>query len=264
MKALGIIGCHVAAIGVLLWAGLRFNDVAKQWTSAYTGVITLFSIAFGLYTASLSFLYQRNAAFHLLVHRLILKVIRTHTYWQPHFDFELNQEQLTNPLLLGDVWEMLREGRNGRAVQKDKTATTLSVSLDDQFIVRFRLKDTSLCAFFDQKLLVPTHMYDAFRNRLTLLGENLQRVIKPSLTRCSVRVSFPEGKQNPYYGFFINRLSPSLLQVFQVVFRVDTNSDCRIDAGTDYVNIEGTSFTEVFSSLMKVLALQALPKGGVR
>ena len=264
MKALWIIGGHVIVVGLLLWAGLALNDVIKTYSDAYTGIITLFSIAFGLYTTALSCLYQRNAAFHLFVHRLLLKISRTHTYWQPQFDFQLDQEQLTNSSLLAHVWEMLCQGRHGNAVQKDETPTTLSVSLDDLFIVRFRRNDTSLCAFFDQKLLVPSHLYDAFRQRLALLAENLQRVIKPTMTRCSVRVSFPEDKANPYYGFFVNRLSPSLLQDFQVIFRLDAKSDCRIEAGMDYVNVEGTSLSEMFDSLMKVLALRALPKGGAQ
>jgi len=264
MKVFWIIGGHVVAIGLLLCAGLALNNVIKQYSDAYTGVITLFSVAFGVYTAILSFLYQQNATFHLFVHRLLLRIARTHTYWQPQFDFQLDSEQLTNPLLLAQVWEMLCEGRHGHAIQKDKTPTTLSVSLDELFIVRFRLNDTSLCVFFDQKLLVPTHMYDAFRQRLALLAENLQQVIKPTMTRCSVRVGFPEGKSNPYYGFFINRLSPALLQIFQVAFRLDARSDCRIEAGTDYVNVEGTSLSEVLDSLTKVLALRALPKGGAQ
>jgi hypothetical protein len=264
MKVFWIIGGHVVAIGLLLWAGLALNNIIKQSSDAYTGVIILFSVAFGLYTTALSFLYQRNAAFHLLVHRLLLKIIRTHTYWQPQFDFQLDREQVADPSLLAEVWEMLRQGRHGNAVQKDETPTTLSVSLDDLFIVRFRRNDTSLCAFFDQKLLVPSHLYDAFRQRLALLAEDLQRVTKPAMTRCSVRVSFPEGKANPYYGFFVNRLSPSLLQTFQVIFRLDAKSDCRIEAGTDYVNVEGTSLSGMFEALMQVLALRAVPKGGAQ
>ena len=264
MKVFWIIAGHVVAIGLLLWAGLALNHVIKQYSDAYTGVITLFSITFGVYTAVLSFLYQQNAAFHLFVQRLLLKIARTHTYWQPQFDFQLDQEQQPNGLLLAQVWEMLSEGRHGHAVQREKTPTTLSVSLDDLFVVRFRVNDTSLCAFFDQKLLVPTHMYKEYRQRLALLAESLQQVAKPTMTRCGVRVSFPEGKSNPYYGFFINRLCPSLLQDFQVTFRLDARSDCRIEAGTDYVNVEGTSLSEMFEALMQVLAIRARPKGGAQ
>ena len=115
---------------------------------------------------------------------------------------------------------------------------------------------------YNQKLLVPSHLYDAFRQRLALLAEELQRVIKPIMTRCSVRVSFPEGKSNPYYGFFVNRLSPSLLQDFQVIFRLDAKSDCRIEAATDHINVEGASLSEMFNAPTQVLTLRALPKGG--
>jgi hypothetical protein len=263
-KALWIIGGHVVVVGLLFWAGFALNDIIKKHSDAYTGIITLFSVAFAAYTTALNFLYQRNAAFHLYVHRLLLKITRTHTFWQPQFDFQLNQERVADPSLLTQVWEMLRQGRHGNAVQKDQTPTTLSVSLDNLFIARFRLNEVSLCAFFDQKLLVPSHLYGAFRQRLALLAEDLQRVIKPTMTRCSVRVSFPEGKRNPYYGFFVNRLSPSLLQDFQVVFRLDAKSDCRIEAATDHVNVEGTSLCEMFDALTQVLTLRALPKGGAQ
>jgi hypothetical protein len=264
MKVFWIIGGHIVAVCTLFWAGLALNNVVRQYSEAYTGVISVFSVAFGIYTAGLSFLYQRNAAFHLFVQRLLLKIARTHTYWQPQFDFQLGQDRLTDGLLLAEVEAMLFEGRHGRTVQKEKTPTTLSVSIDDLFVLRFRVNDTSLCVFFDQKLLVPAHMYDEFRQRLALLAENLQQVVKPTTMRCGVRVSFPEGRTNPYYGFFVNRLSPSLLQDFQVTFRLNIRSDCRIEAGTDHVNVEGTSLSEMFDALMQVLALRALPKGGAQ
>ncbi len=264
MKVFWIIGGHILIICLLFWMGLALNTTIKQYSDDYTGVITLFSVAFGLYTASLSLLYQRNAAFHLFVQRLLLRIARTHTYWQPQFDFQLDQAQLANELPLVQVWDMLCEGRHGHAVQKERTPTTLAASLDNLFVVRFRLNDNSLCVFFDQKLLVPTHMYDEYRQRLALLAENIQQVVKPTMTRCGVRVSFPEGRSNPYYGFFVNRLCPSLLQSFQVAFRLDARSDCRIEAGTDHINVEGTSLSEMFEALMQVLALRALPRGGAQ
>lgn len=262
MKAFLIIAGHIVVALLLFRVGISFNDIIKKYSENYTGLITLFSVAFGIYTTALNILYQRSPTFHLFIHRLLLKITRTHTYWQPHFDFTLDQEQVANPSLLIEVWEMLRQGRHGNAVKRDETPTTLSATLDNLFVLRLRLNDTSLCAFLDQKLRVPTHLYDTDRRRLTMLAEDLQRVTKSTMTRCSVRVSFPEGKRNPYYGFFINRLSPSLLQNFQVIFRLNAKSDCRIEAGIDHVNVEGTSFSEMFDGLSQVLTLQALPEGG--
>jgi hypothetical protein len=56
-------------------------------------------------------------------------------------------------------------------------------------------------------------------------------------------------------------VSADLLQNFQVVFRLDARSSCRVEAGKEDVNIESESMTELFEALKKVLSLEALPAG---
>ena len=110
MKALWVIVGHAVVVGLLFWAGFALNDIIKKYSEAYTGIITLFSVAFAAYTTALNFLYQRNATFHLFVHRLLLKITRTHTYWQPQFDLQLNQERAADPALLAQIWRCSAKG----------------------------------------------------------------------------------------------------------------------------------------------------------
>ena len=262
MRVFKVVSAHLVVIVLLLWLGLLLNEMIVHYADTYAGVITVFSVAFGVYTTALNLLYQRHPGFHFFVNRLWLKTIRTHTYWQPHFHFELDTD--IDAQLLDRVWELLREGRHGRAVRRDSTPTTLSVSLDDLMVVKFRVTDGCVAVYFEQKLLVPSHLYDSYRQRLARLAEDIQGAIKPVSTRCGVQISFAEGTRNPYYGFFVNRVSPSLLQDFQVTFRLDANSDCRIEAATACVNIEASSFTDMFDALNQVLTLRALPEADVQ
>ena len=120
MKALWVIVGHAVVVGLLLWAGFAFNDIITKYSDAYTGIITLFSVAFAAYTTALNFLYQRNAAFHLFVHRLLLRVTRTHTFWQPQFDFQLDQERASDPLLLTQVRKCFARDDMGRPSRRTR------------------------------------------------------------------------------------------------------------------------------------------------
>lgn len=93
------------------------------------------------------------------------------------------------------------------------------------------------------------------------LVEDLSQAVKPITTQCGIVIEFAEGKSNPYYGFFVNRIPARLLEDFQVTFRLDPASDCRIEADQKHINIEGTRLTEVFEALAQVLTLRALPGG---
>lgn len=259
MKVFWIILAHVVAIALLLALGLLLNGKTDSFTKDYAGVVLVFSIAFSGYTTFLNFWYHKSPKFHFAVNRLLLWFARTHTYWQPHFDLQFAGEAESAPL--SQSWELLRTGRYGRAVKRDETPMTFCASLDDLLVMKFRLADSSLFVSFDHKLLVPSHLYDAYRQRLARLVEDLVGTVKPTSIRCGILVEFAEGKRNPYYGFFINRIPPSLLDDFQVTFRLDADSDCRVEAGQNRINIEGTRLTEVFEALAQVLALRALPGG---
>jgi hypothetical protein len=114
---------------------------------------------------------------------------------------------------------------------------------------------------FEQKLLVPSHLYECYRQRLAKLAESVIQLVKPNSVQYGLRVSFEAGVKNPYYGLFVNRVSADLLQNFQVVFRLDARSSCRVEAGKEDVNIESENMTELFEALKKALSLEALPAG---
>ena len=257
-----IVVVHIVAILALYWLGLALSDKIESYGKTYSGVVTIFSVAIGLYSTVLNWLYHRSPAFHFFVNQLLLLVGRNHTYWRPHMVFHLGTKR--SPAPLDDVWKVVSSGRHGHVVKRDDTLNTFSVSLDQLIVIKFRLAEDALFVSFDQKLLVPSQLYDSYREKLARLAEEIGRAISPTGVQCSITIEFAEGKTNPYYGFFVNSISPSLLEGFQVTFRFDPTSDCRIEATRDRVNVEGTVFTEVFNAASQVLAMRALPVGDAR
>jgi hypothetical protein len=258
-KIVLIISAHLVAVALLFWCGSSLNDTIVRSQNSHAGIVSVFSIAFGIYSTVLNFLYQRNQAFHLFVNRIWLRLIHTHTYWQPHITMELDSENISGAQVLDVIWENLSLGSHGAAKRKSATSSTLAVALDELLVMRFRHEQNKLFMDFEQKLLVPSHLYDTYRRRLAKLAECITQVVKPNSVHCGLRVSFETGQKNPYYGLFINRIQPELLQNFQVVFRLDAHSSCRVEAGKDDVNIESENMTELFEALKKVLSLEALP-----
>lgn len=251
-----IIG-HILVIVLLLWFGTLLNE---KINNDYAGVITVFSLALGIYSTAVNILYQRWQKLHLFANRIFLMFRRTHTFWQPHFNFEFVQS--CDSSVIEDLWKHFSAGEYGKTVKKDQTISTLRVSIDNLFIMSLRIGDTSLDLAFDQKLLVPSHLYDTYRQRLSKLAEGVRNTVNPATAKYSIIVSFGDGNRNPYYGFFVSRVPSKLLQNFQVTFRLRSNSDCRIEAGIDKVDIEGESLTDTFDALNQVLSLKALPLGG--
>jgi hypothetical protein len=164
--------------------------------------------------------------------------------------------------VLEDIWNMLAQGGHGAAQLKEQSPTTLVVAVDELFVIRFRVDETKLYLGFEQKLLVPSHMYNQYRQRLGRLAEDITRLVKPTSLQCGLKISFENGAKNPYYGVFVSRVPPELLQDFQVAFRLAARSSCRVEAGKDHVNIESTSLSELFDALSEVLSLKALPVEG--
>lgn len=256
MKALLFILGHIVGITLLIVIGYAFNDKIND---DYAGMITVLSIGIAIYSTAINILYQKNQRFYLFVNRVLLQLKRTHTYWQPHFHYELNQGNLEQ--LLSRLWELFRNNKYGIAVKEEETANTLKISLDDLFSISFRVSDNSVTLSFDKKLLVPAHSYNEYRHRLSKLAEGVSGVITPRTSAYSIIVSFKEGEKNPYYGFFVNRVPPELIQDFQVGFLSKCHSGCRIQAGLDCVDIEGDNITDTFGALAEILALKSLPQG---
>lgn len=257
MKFVAIIICHVIGVVLFLWLGFSLNE---KISNDYAGVITVFSIALCIYSVALNILYQRSQRVHLFISRILLKFRRTHTFWLPHFHFDL--EQPNTKKLFSNLWILLSSNRFGNAVKKEETANTLKISIDNLFLISLRVTDSSLVVSFDQKLLVPTHLYNDYRQRLSRLAEEIRNTVNPTTAKYSVIVSFKEGEKNPYYGFFVNRVPAELVQNFQVAFRLSSCSDCRVEASIDQVDIEGDNLTDTFEGLNQILALRALPSGG--
>lgn len=245
MKIFWITAAHAVAVALLVWGGISFNDVIVHSQSRYPGVVSVFSIAFGIYTATLNFLYRRNLAFHLFINRLRLRFKPTHTYWQPHVTMTLESAmQDDRAALLDEIWQLLSVGVYGVPERREATSTTLTAALDDLFVVRFRLDELRLYMDFEQKWLVPSYLYDPYRNRLANLIEGIERLARPIVVQCGIVVSFDQSDKNPYYGLFVNRVQPELLQTFQVAFRLDAHSACRIEAGKNHVNIESQNVAD--------------------
>jgi hypothetical protein len=257
-KVVLIIVGHLVAIAILLFAGIRFNDLLGKWA----GVTTVLSLAFGAYSIAASVLYHKNRRFHLFVNRARMLLVRTHTYWRPAFRFSLGDEwQGTRSTLLTQLRDAIKTGRHGTMKIVEELPNRLVLCFDDLFTVVFRLDDEALFFGVDQKLLVPSHLYERWAQRFERLAEDVRTVVAPTEVQCSLLVTFEAGHRNPYFGFFINHIPSNLLQRFQVVFRVDVNSQSRIEASADSINIEGTSLADLFHDAREVLALRALPSG---
>jgi len=263
MKTIGwIVVGHILGMLLLLWIGLWLNPLIVEYGNAYAGVITVFSTAFGIYATVLSVLYQKNRRFHFWVNRFRLMLSRTHTYWQPAFDLELDPDDEGDRAgVLERVADALLHGQLGTARRLQSTASTLNVSIDDLMCFVCRLDGLHLHVHLDRKLLVPAHLYDRYRHKLARIADEIRRVVNPVSMRCGLIVSFGDGVPNPYYGFFVNRVPAELLQTFQVSFRLGRDSSCRIEAGTDHVSIEGTNLIDLFEGLSQVLNLRAVPNG---
>jgi hypothetical protein len=254
-----VIILHIVFLVVIIWLGVTLND---EINNKYAGAITVFSIAFALYTTALNFLYQRWQRFYLFINRVLLKLRRTHTFWQPHFHFILKQEPEAQ--IIEELWKYFQSGRHGSVIKRNQTPSTLEITIDELFVAKIWLGQNCLDLYFEQKLLVPSHLYNEYRRKLSRLAEGIAHIIKPVSSKYSILISFDENNQNPYFGFFVNRVPAQLLQTFQVTFRLTSDSDCFIEAGINRVNIEGGNFTDTFEALGQVLSLTAIPQGGLK
>jgi hypothetical protein len=259
MKIFGIILLHILGVILLLWLGFALNEKISR---EYSGVITVFSLALCIYSIILNYLYRRWQKFHLFVNRILLIFRRTHTFWQPHFHFELERD--CDARIVEEVWKHFQTGQYGSSIRKNQTPTTLEVSIDNLFIVSLRIGQNCLDLKFESRLLVPSHLYNEYRRRLSKLAEGIASILKPISTKYSIIVTFDGRNRNPYFGFFVSRVPAELLQTFQVTFRLTHDSDCRVEAGIDCVNIEGANLTDTFDAVNQVLSLRALPQGGLK
>lgn len=259
MKIFLIIAGHLLIGGIVIFCGVLLNDKINQ---EYAGVITVVSIGISLYTIIFNYLYQRTQRVHLFVNRILLKCKRSHTYWQPHFHF-ISPGFETDKIFY-NLWTTISSNPFGAATKIHETANTLRIAVDNLFVLSFRAAENEITLAFEHKLLVPTHLYSEYIQRLSRMAEEIRNTINPKKALYSIIVSFEPNHKNPYYGFFVNRVSPDLIQCFNVAFRLNSFSDCRIEAGKDEIDISGKNLTDTFKGLDQVLSLRALPKGTVQ
>ncbi len=247
---------HVLGVVLLVFVGLRLNDTLDR----YAGVSSVLSGAFGIYLLAFSFLYNRNPRFYAAVNRLLLLVQRDHTFWLMDIDFEIEPGGYGEQhALLDEILARLRSGGLGRVCVRSQTANRLEFTIDDLIGLVVGLGGARLHVSLDRKLTVPVHAYGEYQRRLLAIAEAIQGVARPTQVRCSVQVSFREGRQNPFYGFFVGRIPAKLLEVFHVVFRIDATSGCRVEASQDHVGVEANSLGVLFEGLTQVLSFRALP-----
>lgn len=259
---LTLILAHIVAIAGLFWLGVVFNDQIANWSNDYQGGITVLSVAFGLYSFAVNALYQRSQTFYVWVNRLRLVFARTHTFWQPAFDFDLRLEQTIDPTgLLDRIADAIAASTVAECRRVANTPTMISVNVDNLMCFVIRLRENAVHVGLDRRLLVPSHLYDTYSKRLARLAESVCGEIRPASARYGMIVGFSEGVANPYYGFFVNRVPIELLSSFQASFRLDCDSSCRIAAEKDRVSIESSSLTDMFTALTQVLSLKAIPQG---
>ena len=231
------------------------------------GVVTAFTSIYGAAVTAYNVLYSKNRKFYLFVNRLWFKVARTHTLWNVSFRFSLESaKDGDHSSILSRLADRFRDGKHGRATVAQVSRSILNVVLhrDEPMGFNFSLDDDELYVGSDREVLVPAQLYERYQRRLKLVVDDIIGVVKPRHSRCGMTVGFGAGTKNPYYGLFVDRVPPDLLQQFHVMFRLDHDSDCRIEADSDRVEVQASNSIDLFQALSHVLNLEALPKGAPR
>lgn len=254
---------HLLGIAALVGLGFLLNDHIKGLGDKFPGVSTVLSTAFGIYCFVVNLLYHKNQKVYLWINRLGLLIRRTHTYWLPTFDFILpasHEGDLTG--LMAKTIEAMRQLPHQTFKQVSSTQASTTIVIDELLCFVLRVDEAHLHVTLDRKILVPSHLYDGYRQRLAVIAETIQRTVNAESVRLGISITFGDGVTNPYYGFFVRSVPAQLLRHFEATFLVGQTSTCRIEAGMDTINIEGGNLIEVFDALSQVLALKAMPAGG--
>lgn len=257
-----VVVAHLVGIALLVVVGLCFNDTLKANT--YGGVTTVLSTAFGVYCFVVNVLYHKNQTVFLWVNRLFLMVRRTHAYWLPAFDYTLSDATLeARRELISNVEKALEAAQFKKVMKTNVTPTSATITVEDTFFLIVRLDEAHLHVTLDRKILVPSHLYESFCQRLARIAEAISTAVRPDSVRLGIAITFGDGVQNPYFGFFVQRVPSQVLRHFEASFSLSQTSNCRIEAGTESINIESQGAVDFFQALTQVLALKAIPAEGV-
>ena len=241
--------------------GTSYNASTPQ--ERFANLKSALGILVGYYSFVFNWYYNTNPRVYGFVNRYLLLVRRTRTFWDMNLEFAFESrpgEQLSK--LLGELEAKLLESKLGKLKIESRTVDRMKFVLDtgeDEVGFIVHLEDGLMTVCLDRKITVPLDAFSDYQNLLIKIAEKMQFVVKPDRVLCNVQVYFRQGKPNPFYGFFVNRIPARWLETFHVVFRVDRHPDCRIEASTDHVGVQADSLTNLFSGLEEVLTFQALP-----
>jgi hypothetical protein len=256
-----ILIAHIVGVILLYFVGVYLNDITSSFSGKNGGVVSVFSVAWGIYVPFVTILYNKNRKFHFWANRLLMLFSKSHTYWKPSYRFTFaDADNSESQKAIDKTIEALKEIFKVRVLSKDLLNARIQV--DEKYVLILSNDGKSLHLTFDRKELVPSHLYEAFTKHLGSLGEALQAALQPlSETSFAVMMNFDDGAKNPYYGFFINEIPSDLLNSFEVSFRLNQRSQCRIEAGKDFISVDGRSLLDVCEALNQVSTLRAIPLG---
>lgn len=255
-----IVAAHVLGILALLAIGLWLNTSIAAHLSNYQGVITVFSTAFGVYSFAINYLYHRNQNVYLWVHRALLILRRTHTYWLPAFDYALGERTLEARRSLLSTVELALSALSEKKIKRtDETPYFAKMVLDDVFFLVLRCDESHLFVSLDRRILVPSHLYERYCRQFAKIAETVATAANAGSIRLGMTITFDDGVVNPYYGFFVRRIPSHVLRHFEASFQFGHSESCQIIAGTNSISIEGESVVDFFAGLSQVVALEATP-----
>ncbi|MGL4462282.1 MAG: hypothetical protein ACRC1K_09010 [Planctomycetia bacterium] len=254
----------VVVLAAVAWLGYIFNDQIEDQLGRYNGMTTAVSALVGFYSFAASVLYHRNPRFHFWVRRLLFRMSRTHTYWKPLFRFQFDELTVKQKNeVVSKAADAIKRAFKGDAVLDDSSVVSSAILIDDEVRVVLRFDGDALAVCLDRKQLVPSHLYERACRRLVKIAESVREAVpQPTSTAYAVTVTFDVGASNPYYGFFLNHIPEALVDDFEVRFKLNKDSSCRIEAVREFVNIESASLVDWREALSKVVTLEAAPVGG--
>lgn len=262
---LAITLAHIVAISLLITVGFALNDTIATYASDYQGVMSVLSLAAGAYSFALTFFYHNNANVYLRVNRVLLFFRRTHTYWLPAFDYRLPEGTPANDSCLYDsIRESLESSEKVSVSRLESPPSTAVLLLDQKLYLKLRVSDGHLFVTLDRKILVPSHLYDRYSTWLARISDVISRESRAEETRLGISITFEDGSENPYFGFFVRRAPFQALRHFEASFDFESRESCRIRALTDSIQIDGDATVDFFGALTQVLSLKAAPSRGMR
>ena len=250
---------HISVAVVISIASYKAST-AQTWFANLRSAIAVLA---GYYSFVFNWYYNTNPKLYGFVNRHLLLIKQIHTFWDMNLEFRFESRSGENlAKLLPELKTALDESNLGELEVKSSDVDKLEFVLhtrEGDIGFRIYLQDCVLTACLDRRLTVPFNAHKDFQNLLQNIAEKIQRVAKPDQVLCNLLVYFREGKPNPFYGFFVNRIPVEWLKTFNVVYNVARHPECLIEATTDHVGVKSDSLKTLFEGLGDVLTFQALP-----